>query len=81
MANVDAIAAAYCAQEPSRVPIAQHYLRENLVFRLTPGALEGLRTYYAEAARAGVVEPPRDPSFFDDGQSAIMGGHAGQPDR
>ena len=56
MAHVDAIAADYCAGDVQRVPIAARYLRENLAFRLTPRALEGLRTYYAEAVAAG----PRD---------------------
>ena len=41
--------------EPVRVPMAQQYLRENLAFRLTPAALEGLRTYYREAEALGVI--------------------------
>jgi predicted solute-binding protein len=55
MAASDRIAAEYCRDEPVRVPMAQQYLRENLAFRLTPAALEGLRTYYREAEALGVI--------------------------
>ena len=63
-AHSDEIAAAYCAGAPARVPIAQRYLRENLAFRLTPRALQGLRTFYGEAARVGLVEGAPEPAFF-----------------
>jgi chorismate dehydratase len=75
MAHSDAIAAAYCSDNPSRVATAQRYLRENLAFRLTPRALDGLRTYYGEAARLGLVPGAHEPAFFP-GQSAIMGADA-----
>jgi chorismate dehydratase len=64
MAHADAIAAAYCADVPARVPIAQRYLRENLAFRLTPRAIQGLRTFYAEAVLAGLAARAPEPAFF-----------------
>lgn len=81
MAHSDEIAAAYCSDEPARVATAQRYLRENLAFRLTARALDGLRTFYSEAARLGVVQRAPEPAFFDAGQSAIMGTDVGQPHR
>jgi chorismate dehydratase len=81
MAHSDEIAAAYCAHDAARVPTAQRYLRENLAFRLTARALDGMRTFYAEAARLGLVERASEPAFFDAGQSAIMGIDAGRPHR
>ena len=81
MAHSDAIAAAYCSQDPARVPTAQRYLRENLAFRLTARALDGLRTFYGEAARLGLVDRAAEPAFFEAGQSAIMETDAGRPHR
>lgn len=77
MRDSDAIAAAYCAQEPTRIATAQRYLRDNLAFRLTARSFEGLRTYYGEAERLGLVPRACEPEFFP-GQSAIMGADAGQ---
>jgi chorismate dehydratase len=65
MAHSDQIAAAYCDHDPQRVPIAQRYLRENLAFRLTDRALDGLRTFYTEAARLGLVDRAAEPAFFE----------------
>ena len=64
MAHADAIAATYCAEVPARVPVAKRYLRENLAFRLTPRALDGLRAFYGEAARIGLAEPAPELAFF-----------------
>jgi predicted solute-binding protein len=81
MAHSDEIAAAYCSHDPARIPTAERYLRENLAFRLTGRALDGLRTFYAEAARLGLVGNAVEPAFFDSGQSAIMGTDVGRPHR
>ena len=81
MAHSDEIAAAYCVHDPARVLTAQRYLRENLAFRLSPRALDGLRTFYKEAERLGLVERAAEPAFFHPGQSAIMGTDAGRPNR
>jgi chorismate dehydratase len=51
MAHTTEIARAYCANRPERIPVADQYLKHHLAFELTPKALQGLRTYYAEAAR------------------------------
>ena len=64
MARTDEIAAAYCSSEPNRLDVARTYLRENLTFRLTDRALAGLRTYYDEAARLGLVPLSRGIEFF-----------------
>lgn len=67
MAASDRIAADYCREEPARVPMAQQYLRENLAFRLTPAALEGLRTYYREADSLGLIARAPELSFYEGG--------------
>ena len=60
MANSDSVADAYLRGDPKRQAIGRRYLRENLVFRLTPRALEGLRTFYREAAALGLAPVRRD---------------------
>ena len=60
--------------------LAERYLREHLAFRLTPRALEGLETYYAEASRLGLAEAA-EPVFFDAGQSDIMDADVDRPHR
>ena len=65
MAVTDGIAAAYCRDAPGQTPVAQRYLRENLAFRLTPAAIEGLRTYYREAAALGLIEAARPLDFYE----------------
>jgi chorismate dehydratase len=67
MRHTSEIAAAYCAGAPSRVPIAERYLRAHLAFRLTPRALEGLKTYYNEATGLGLAAAAAEPTFFDSG--------------
>ena len=49
MAHSDAVADAYLAQRPEWQAVGRRYLRENLMFRLTPRAVDGLRTFYREA--------------------------------
>lgn len=66
IAHIDEIAAAYCRAAPANVPLAREYLTNHLAFRLTPRAVEGLTTYYREAAAAGVVMGVARPSFFGD---------------
>jgi chorismate dehydratase len=65
MRRTDEIADTYCAGDPGRQAIARAYLRENLLFQLTPRALEGLQTYYAEAAALGLAEPDARIELFD----------------
>jgi chorismate dehydratase len=64
MARSDDIADAYCAGNPAQAPLARRYLRENLMFRLTPRAIEGLRTYYREAAALGLAPETGALEFF-----------------
>jgi chorismate dehydratase len=80
MAHVPAIAADYCRDDPERTRVAEHYLRENLAFRLTPQALEGLRTFYREAAALGLIARAPELAFFDE-RSAIMEPDVGRRDR
>ena len=47
-----------------RQPIGRRYLRENLMFRLTPRAIAGLETYYREAVALGVAPREHRPEFF-----------------
>lgn len=65
MTRFDAIAAQYCAAQPGRIPVARHYLAENLVFQLSARMLQGLSAYYQEAAETGVVSAARPLDFFD----------------
>jgi chorismate dehydratase len=56
MAHSDAVADAFVAGRPDRRELARHYLRHNLMFRLTPRAGEGLRAFYREARALGLLE-------------------------
>lgn len=62
-ANLDEIATAY-SPDPVRQDVGRRYLRDHLMFDLTPRALDGLRTFYREALALGaaVGEPRLD--FF-----------------
>jgi hypothetical protein len=62
-AHLDEIAADYCAEHPAHQHIARDYLHHNLRFALDARAIEGLRTYYREAAALGLVES-RDLEWF-----------------
>ena len=53
--HLDEIADSYYAEQPERQPVARRYLRENLRFTLDDRAIEGLRTYFREAAALGLV--------------------------
>lgn len=64
IARSDEIADAYCAAAPERQALARRYLRENLAFRFTDRAIEGLRTYYREAVAAGVITAEPAIGFF-----------------
>lgn len=64
MRNSDAIADGYLAGDAGRQAIGRRYLREHLMFELSPRALEGLRTYYREAADLRLVPPLDDIRFF-----------------
>jgi predicted solute-binding protein len=61
--HLDEIADAYCAGRPERQAIARTYLHHNLRFALDERAIEGLRTYYREAASLELV-PRRDLEWF-----------------
>jgi chorismate dehydratase len=60
--HIDDIARAYVAATPNRVALAARYLRENLVFSLGPREHLGLKTYYREAADAGLI--PASPALM-----------------
>ena len=66
MAHSDAIADAYCESAPERRPLARVYLRDNLRFQLSARALEGLTTYYREAAALGLAAARPTLEFFAD---------------
>jgi predicted solute-binding protein len=63
MVHTDEIARVYCGGDPARTPVARTYLRENLMFRLSDRALEGLRTFYREAMALG-LDGRADLRFF-----------------
>jgi predicted solute-binding protein len=58
VAQSDALADAYVAHTPTWQPLARRYLREHIQFGLTSRMLEGLATYYREAAAVGVIDAP-----------------------
>lgn len=58
-ANTDAVADEYCAGDHERQAIAREYLRTNMRFILDDRAIEGLETYYREAAALGLVSERR----------------------
>jgi chorismate dehydratase len=60
----DALADAYVAATPQHRDLARRYLRENIRFDLTERMIEGLLTYYREAARLGVIASAPEPRFF-----------------
>jgi hypothetical protein len=64
MQHSDAIADAYLAGNAGHQAIGRRYLRENLMFRLTPRAIAGLETYYREAVAAGLAPREHRPEFF-----------------
>jgi len=60
----DALAEAYVAATPRHRDVARRYLKENIQFDLSDRMLEGLRVYYREASRLGVMDSPVEPRFF-----------------
>jgi len=61
--HIDTIAAAY-ASDPERQAMARRYLRESLVFRLTPRAADGLRAYFTAARELGLATGDPTLRFF-----------------
>ena len=66
MRHTDEIARDYCRTTPAHIPLAQAYLRHHLLFRLDDRAIAGLKTFYREAAAAGVADFA-EPTFFNGG--------------
>ena len=64
VANSDAIAGAYCQNDPARQSIAQRYLRERVNYDLSNRALDGLKTFYREAAALRLVERDGPIEFY-----------------
>lgn len=60
----DDLADAYVTASPQYRELARHYLRQNIRFDLTERMLEGLRTYYREAAALGLIATIAEPRFF-----------------
>jgi chorismate dehydratase len=65
-AHLDDIAAGY-TPVPAWQEIGRRYLRDRLLFDLTPRALDGLRAYYREALDLGVATGEPRLEFFDAG--------------
>ncbi len=62
--RTDEIAAAYCADMPDQIEVAQRYLRDNLRFDLGPRETRALETYYREAAAIGGIRTAVSPAFY-----------------
>jgi chorismate dehydratase len=65
-AHLDDIATAY-TPVPAWQEIGRRYLRDHLMFDLTPRAIDGLRAYYREAVVLGVAAGEPRLEFFDAG--------------
>ncbi len=63
----DAVSDAYLADRPDRQSTGRRYLRENLMFDLSPRAIAGLEAYFREAVSLGVATGVRRPEFFTEG--------------
>jgi hypothetical protein len=68
IAASDRIADDYCAGDPDRQAIARAYLRENIKYELSDAALDGLRTFYREAAALDIIARAESVRFFDVGR-------------
>jgi predicted solute-binding protein len=64
MRHADEVADAYLARDPARQAIGRRYLREHLMFELSPRAIEGLRAYYREAIALGLADGEPRLEFF-----------------
>jgi chorismate dehydratase len=68
IAASDRIANDYCDGDPDRQAVARAYLRENIKYGLSDAALEGLRTFYREAAALDLITRAESVRFFDAGR-------------
>ena len=64
VAASDAVADAYVGGDPDRRTVARRYLRESMKYDLSIRALQGLRTYFREAAQLGLVGRSGPIEFF-----------------
>jgi chorismate dehydratase len=62
VANADAIADGYCG--PARAELGRRYLRDNIQYHLEGTDVDGLRRYYALAAKHGLIDAAREPRFY-----------------
>lgn len=62
VANSDAIAAGYAGAE--RAALGQTYLRENIQYQMGEREIAGVRRYFDLAARQGLIEASRTPTFY-----------------
>jgi chorismate dehydratase len=64
VAHAAEVARAYYPDEPARQAVAARYLRDNIQYVLGPEELDGLRTFYAYAAEAGLVPDAGELRFY-----------------
>ena len=64
VAASDEIAASYC--EPDRAELGRVYLRDNIQYGLGEPQVQGIRAYFALAARHRLIDAPRDPLFYNE---------------
>ena len=70
MSDTDRVADRYLAAMPERQAAGRQYLRDHLLFELTPRAVAGLERYLAEAAALGVISSAPALRFFDETAAA-----------
>ena len=74
MSDTDRVADRYLASTPERQAVGRQYLRDHLMFELTPRAIAGLQRYLTEAAALGLIAAAPALRFFDDGTAAAADG-------
>jgi predicted solute-binding protein len=71
--NLDEIARAYRPDDPPGQRTAITYLHSNMVYALGDRAIDGLQTYYREAAGIGIRGAARELVFFGAGSASSTG--------
>ena len=74
MSDTDRVADRYLASTPERQAVGRQYLRDHLMFELTPRAIAGLQRYLTEAAALGLIAAAPALRFFEDGTAAAADG-------
>jgi hypothetical protein len=70
MADTDRVADRYLSSTPERQAVGRQYLRDHLMFQMSPRAIAGLERYLSEAAALGLIDAAPALRFF--AESAVV---------